>query len=79
MTASALPPAGWYPDAITAGVQRYWDGARWTAQTLPPTPQVVVPATPTPPQRPAKPGAKAPGLSTGAVVAIAVVGDIAGI
>lgn len=27
----AAPPAGWYPDP--AGIQRWWDGNRWTAHT----------------------------------------------
>jgi hypothetical protein len=27
-------PAGWYPDQA-AGVQRYWDGLRWTEHTAP--------------------------------------------
>jgi len=30
---SDLPPAGWYPDPSGVHNQRYWDGARWTAQT----------------------------------------------
>lgn len=28
------PPAGWYPDQVT-GVQRWWDGSRWTEHTQP--------------------------------------------
>ena len=32
-SAPALPPAGWYPDPSGVHNQRYWDGARWTAQT----------------------------------------------
>lgn len=31
----SLPPAGWYPDPQQAGLNRYWDGARWTDQTHP--------------------------------------------
>ena len=26
-------PAGWYPDTNLAGMQRYWDGTRWTDHT----------------------------------------------
>lgn len=29
-----MPPAGWYPDQ-DAGVQRWWDGSRWTEHTQP--------------------------------------------
>ncbi|MDO8338536.1 MAG: DUF2510 domain-containing protein, partial [Microcella sp.] len=30
MTGSALPPAGWYPDAGGPGFARWWDGGAWT-------------------------------------------------
>lgn len=35
-------PAGWYPDAGNAALQRYWDGAAWTAHTAPAAPLVRV-------------------------------------
>lgn len=28
-------PAGWYPDYADRSLQRYWDGAAWTAHTAP--------------------------------------------
>ena len=28
--ATALPPAGWYPDPLGEKATRYWDGNRWT-------------------------------------------------
>ncbi len=28
-------PAGWYPDPVQQGLQRYWDGYAWTASTAP--------------------------------------------
>jgi len=30
-----VSPAGWYPDPTAAGLQRYWDGSRWTEHTSP--------------------------------------------
>ena len=29
-------PAGWYPDPTRPGVQRYWDGSKWTDHFNPP-------------------------------------------
>ncbi len=33
--APPLPPAGWFPDPIGSGGQRYWDGGQWTEHTSP--------------------------------------------
>ena len=30
----SLPPPGWYPDPWARGSHRYWDGQRWTTQTM---------------------------------------------
>jgi hypothetical protein len=35
---SATAAPGWYPDPDVLGGQRYWDGSRWTDQTVPPAP-----------------------------------------
>lgn len=37
MASAAAPttPAGWYPDPHSPGLQRYWDGSQWTANTAP--------------------------------------------
>ena len=33
-----LPPAGWYPDPLVPGAQRYFDGTAWTRHFVPPPP-----------------------------------------
>lgn len=33
-----LPQAGWYPDPVVPGAQRYWDGTTWTQHVAPPPP-----------------------------------------
>jgi hypothetical protein len=42
--ASTGVPAGWHPDPMGSGAQRWWDGARWTAHT-----RLVEVAPPAPP------------------------------
>ena len=74
----SVPPsreAGWYPDPHVPTVERYWNGRVWTARNRPATAQPGTPgAQGVPPVAP-----PAPGLGTGTVVGIAVVGDITGI
>ena len=49
--ATPVPAAGWYPDPAQPGLERWYDGAGWTAQTrvvgAPPAP--APPAPPVPP------------------------------
>ena len=46
-------PPGWYPDASAPGLERWWDGDRWSAVTRP----VPVPSAPAPPAAPSGPPA----------------------
>lgn len=55
--ATGLPPAGWYPDAITPGNERYWDGAAWTADSRP---ILASPPAPAPAPAPAPTPTSAP-------------------
>jgi hypothetical protein len=34
-TMGGLPPPGWYPDPSIAGINRWWDGTKWSDQTHP--------------------------------------------
>lgn len=54
------PPAGWYPDPIQAGQERWWDGQAWTRQAQP-----VNPAPPPAPAPAPAPAAVAPGGALG--------------
>lgn len=74
---------GWYPDPAQPGLQRYWDGAQWTAHTAPqagavaPAPYAGAASAPQPGgfTNPAHAvGTKKKGLSTGAIIGIVVGG-----
>lgn len=76
-TPSSSPAAGWYPDPLDAGVERLWDGERWSEQTRaagsgslpPPLPSRRL-ATPGPPPTESKPNRSGTGWSTGSVVGL---------
>lgn len=38
------PVPGWYPDSVTPGQQRYWDGTQWTEHVAPLPPTAPQPA-----------------------------------
>lgn len=40
---SPSAPAGWYPDSLSPGVLRYWDGAHWTDYRAPAQAPVYAP------------------------------------
>ncbi|MFJ3939369.1 DUF2510 domain-containing protein [Streptomyces parvus] len=50
---SYATPPGWYPDAGTPGLERWWDGTAWTAGTRP---SAAGPAASHQPPAPADPG-----------------------
>ncbi|MET7365010.1 DUF2510 domain-containing protein [Streptomyces sp. NPDC005566] len=67
---NATPP-GWYPDASTPGIERWWDGTAWTGHTRPPA--VAQPVAFQQQFAPQVPPAPAPGGGrTTRVVAIAL-------
>ena len=52
MTDAAAPAAGWYADPRAAELWRWWDGARWTAHTLPRDPAPSPEPSPSPSPEP---------------------------
>ncbi len=45
---TALPPAGWYPDALDPTAKRWWDGSAWTVHVRRPDAAASVSVAPAP-------------------------------
>ncbi len=55
MSDGGLPPAGWYEDPTQAGMERWWDGSQWGAET-----RAIAPPTPAPEPQPFAPPSPPP-------------------
>lgn len=70
------PPAGWYPDPQTPGLQRYWDGFQW-GQSAPAVPAANYPPPP-PPSTSSRKWVVVIGACIALVLLIGVIGAVAG-